>query len=133
MSTGRSIHAVPTITRSPREGIEDEPRLRLLRAPRSGQRRAEKRPRGIEGRPFTDGVANGSSRLERVQFLPLGGLGISPLAIRSNCEAWHAFSGRHGEPFNFCNHAIIVACSAMRWSLQPWSVATCCVVTLVPP
>ena len=28
MSTGRSIHAVLSITRSPREGIEDGPRLR---------------------------------------------------------------------------------------------------------
>ena len=28
MSTGRSIHAVPSITPSPREGIEDGPRLR---------------------------------------------------------------------------------------------------------
>ena len=45
VSTGRSIHAVPSITPSPREGIEDGPRLRQLRAPRSGQRRAEKRPR----------------------------------------------------------------------------------------
>jgi hypothetical protein len=28
VSTGRSIHAVPSITPSPREGIEDGPRLR---------------------------------------------------------------------------------------------------------
>ena len=35
MSTGRSIHAVPSITPSPREGIEDGPRLRVPRAPRS--------------------------------------------------------------------------------------------------
>ena len=28
MSTGQSIHAVPSITPSPREGIEDGPRLR---------------------------------------------------------------------------------------------------------
>ena len=28
MSTGRSIHAMPSITPSPREGIEDGPRLR---------------------------------------------------------------------------------------------------------
>ena len=60
-------------------------------------------------------------------------LGVSLLAIRSNCAAWPCLLRRHGEPLSFCNHAIIVACSAMRWSLQPWSVATCCVVTLVPP
>jgi hypothetical protein len=34
VSTGRSIHAVPSITPSLREGIEDGPRLRLPRAPR---------------------------------------------------------------------------------------------------
>ena len=32
MSTGRSIHAVPSITPSPREGIEDGPRLRVRNA-----------------------------------------------------------------------------------------------------
>jgi hypothetical protein len=45
VSTGRSIHAVPSITPSLREGIEDGPRLRVPRAPRSGQRRHEKPPR----------------------------------------------------------------------------------------
>ena len=33
MSTGRSIHAVPSITPSPREGIKDGPRLRAERVP----------------------------------------------------------------------------------------------------
>jgi hypothetical protein len=37
VSTGRSIHAVPSITPSPREGIEDGPRLRLLE-PRANRR-----------------------------------------------------------------------------------------------
>ena len=39
MSTGRSIHAVPSITPSPREGIEDGPRLRDQMTPGEGQRR----------------------------------------------------------------------------------------------
>ena len=29
-------------------------------------------------------------------------------------EDWRKNLQRHGEPLNFCNHAIIVACSAMR-------------------
>ena len=37
VSTGRSIHAVPSITPSPREGIEDGPRLRPDRACRTGR------------------------------------------------------------------------------------------------
>ena len=38
VSTGRSIHAVPSITPSPREGIEDGPRLRAVK-PRFARRR----------------------------------------------------------------------------------------------
>ena len=42
MSTGRSIHAVPSITPSPREGIEDGPRLRVrTRSNRAGRDRPE--------------------------------------------------------------------------------------------
>ena len=38
MSTGRSIHAMPSITPSPREGIEDGPRLRVrTRSNRAGR------------------------------------------------------------------------------------------------
>ena len=38
MSTGRSIHAVPSITPSPREGIENGPRLRVrTRSNRAGR------------------------------------------------------------------------------------------------
>ena len=47
VSTGRSIHAVPSITPSPREGIEDGPRLRLPRAPRSSPRIGQNRRDGI--------------------------------------------------------------------------------------
>ena len=42
VSTGRSIHAVPSITPSPREGIEDGPRLRVrTRSNRAGRGRPE--------------------------------------------------------------------------------------------
>jgi hypothetical protein len=41
VSTGRSIHAVPSITPSPREGIEDRPRLRQ-RVTRQGQKASQR-------------------------------------------------------------------------------------------
>jgi hypothetical protein len=42
VSTGRSIHAAPSITPSPREGIEDGPRLRVrTRSNRAGRGRPE--------------------------------------------------------------------------------------------
>ena len=51
VSTGLSIHAAPSITPSPSEGIEDGPRLRLLRAPAL---------RPVSGRNL---VATGSARV----------------------------------------------------------------------
>jgi hypothetical protein len=51
VSTGRSIHAVPSITPSPREGIEDEPRLRQRASAKIGRKeRPERQPGDAKNR-----------------------------------------------------------------------------------
>ena len=86
MSTGRSIHAVPSITPSPREGIEDGPRLRIRKVwSRRGALFNDKFPRiaeAVGALPVDNALFDG----EAVVFLPDGHSDFAALLTKAGGE-----------------------------------------------
>ena len=64
MSTGRSIHAVPSITPPPREGIEDGPRLRADPLGLSNWQMIQKTAFDLHNKTGSDVLDHGGMRLE---------------------------------------------------------------------